>query len=65
MEDELALQETMADPMAFANTMSELIIFAASPSDPNDIYMHEAMCQPDKKEFGKAMKKEVSSYEDN
>jgi hypothetical protein len=54
MEDELKLQEAMADPIAFA-----------ASSDPDNLYMHEAMRQPDKKEFIKAMKKEVYSHEVN
>jgi hypothetical protein len=42
----------------------EPVALAAS-SDPDNLYMHEAMRQPDKKEFIKAMKKEVSAHKDN
>ena len=64
MQEEIALQEAMADPIAFANDWCEPTALAAS-SDPDNLYMHEAMRQPDKKEFIKAMKKEVSAHEDN
>jgi hypothetical protein len=63
MEDELDLQEAMSDPIAFANTWCRPVALAAS-SDPDNLYMHEAMKQPDKKEFIQAMKKEVSAHED-
>eukprot|EP00978_Attheya_sp_CCMP212_P022796 scaffold68573_cov79-Attheya_sp.AAC.1 len=44
----------MADPIAFA-----------ASSDPDNLYLHEAMREPDKKQFMEAMKKEVSSHEGN
>eukprot|EP00978_Attheya_sp_CCMP212_P013327 scaffold33477_cov61-Attheya_sp.AAC.1 len=54
MDYELELQEAMADPIAFT-----------ASSDPDNLYLHEAMREPDKKQFMEAMKKEVSSHEDN
>eukprot|EP00978_Attheya_sp_CCMP212_P047663 scaffold422969_cov45-Attheya_sp.AAC.1 len=55
MERELQLQDDMADPIAFATS-----------SDPDNMYLHEAMKAPDKKQFMKAMVKEVaSSHQDN
>ena len=54
MEKELQLQDDMADPIAFA-----------ASSDPDNMYLHEAMKAPDKKQFMKAMVKEVDSHQDN
>ena len=54
MDYELGLQEAMADPIAFA-----------ASSDPDNLYLHEAMREPDKKQFQEAMKKEVTSHEEN
>ena len=38
--EEYEIQQKMADPIAFA-----------ASADPNTMYLHEAMKQPDKKEF--------------
>eukprot|EP00978_Attheya_sp_CCMP212_P017515 scaffold46797_cov52-Attheya_sp.AAC.1 len=54
MERELQLQDNMMDPIAFA-----------ASSDPDKMYLHEAMKAPDKRQFMKAMVKEVSSHQDN
>jgi hypothetical protein len=54
MERELKLQDDMEDPIAFA-----------ASSSPDDLYLHEAMKAPDKRQFMKAMVKEVSSHQDN
>ena len=49
--DEYEIQREMADPIAFA-----------ASSDPDVMYLHEAMKQPDKKEFLKAMVDEVTTH---
>eukprot|EP00978_Attheya_sp_CCMP212_P035308 scaffold152839_cov109-Attheya_sp.AAC.1 len=54
MDYELELQAAKADPIAFA-----------ASSGPDNLYLHEAMREPDKKQFVEAMKKEVSSHEDD
>jgi hypothetical protein len=54
MERELQLQDDMMDPIAFA-----------ASADPDNMYLHEAMKAPDKRQFMKAMVKEVSSHQDN
>eukprot|EP00978_Attheya_sp_CCMP212_P031933 scaffold122559_cov58-Attheya_sp.AAC.3 len=54
MERELQSQDDMADPIAFA-----------ASSDPDNMYLHEAMKAPEKKQFMKAMVKEVASHQDN
>ena len=46
------------------DTMSPLIAMKAT-SDPDTMYLHEAMRQPDKKEFIKAMVKEVEAQTKN
>eukprot|EP00978_Attheya_sp_CCMP212_P036391 scaffold164691_cov35-Attheya_sp.AAC.1 len=54
MEKELQLQDDMMDPIAFA-----------ASADPDNMYLHEAMKAPDKRQFMKAMVKELSSHQDN
>jgi hypothetical protein len=41
-----------------------LLVFAAS-ADPDTMYLHEAMKQPDKAQFKQAMKEEVDSFDSN
>jgi hypothetical protein len=41
-----------------------LLVFAAS-ADPDAMYLHEAMKQPDKAQFKQAMKEEVDSFDAN
>jgi hypothetical protein len=41
-----------------------LLVFAAS-ADPDTMYLHEAMKQPDKPQFKQAMKEEVESFDAN
>ena len=48
---EYEIQRQMADPIAFA-----------ASSDPDIMYLHKAMKQPDKKEFVQAMVDEVATY---
>ena len=40
------------------------IAFAAS-SDPDTLYLHEAMHQPNAKQFEQAMEEEIRAHEDN
>ena len=49
--EEYEIQRQMADPIAFA-----------ASSDPDIMYLHEAMRQPDKKEFVQAMIDEVTTH---
>jgi Reverse transcriptase (RNA-dependent DNA polymerase) len=49
--EEYEIQRQMADPIAFA-----------ASSDPDIMYLHEAMTQPDKREFVKAMVDEVTTH---
>jgi hypothetical protein len=49
--EEHEIQRQMNDPIAFA-----------ASSDPDIMYLHEAMKQPDKKEFVKAMVDEVTTH---
>ena len=49
--EEYEIQRKMADPIAFA-----------ASSDPDIMYLHEAMKQPDKKQFVKAMIDEVTTH---
>lgn len=49
--DEYEIQREMADPIAFA-----------ASADPDVMYLHQAMKQPDKKEFIKAMVDEVTTH---
>jgi hypothetical protein len=48
------LQDRASDPISFSAT-----------SDPNIMYWHQAMQQPDKREFIKAAEKEVKLHVDN
>ena len=41
-----------------------MLAFAAS-ADPDTMYYHEAMREPDRAEFIKAMQKEVKSHTEN
>jgi hypothetical protein len=50
-EEEYEIQRDMADPIAFA-----------ASTDPDVMYLHEAMKQPDKKEFVQAMVDEVTTH---
>ena len=50
-EDEYEIQHQMADPIAFATS-----------SDPDVMYLHEAMKQPDRKQFVQAMIDEVTTH---
>jgi hypothetical protein len=49
--EEYEIQRQMADPIAFA-----------ASSDPDIMYLHEAMRQPDKKQFVQAMIDEVTTH---
>ena len=49
--EEYEIQRQMADPIAFA-----------ASADPDVMYLHEAMKQPGKKEFVKAMINEVTTH---
>jgi hypothetical protein len=73
---DIFLQSTVHSTVAFevqvlTNTLEELYIdqvhpiaFAAS-SDPDTLYLHEAMKQPDADQFIKAMAEEIQAHEDN
>ena len=50
-DDEYEIQRKMSDPIAFA-----------ASSDPDIMYLHEAMKQPDKREFVQAMFEEVMTH---
>ena len=50
-EDEYEIQRELADPIAFA-----------ASADPDVMYLHEAMKQPDKREFVQAMVDEVTTH---
>ena len=50
-QEEWDIQQAMQDPIAFATN-----------SDPDTMYMHQAMKQPDKKEFLQAMDKEINDH---
>ena len=50
-DEEYEIQRQMADPIAFA-----------ASADPDIMYLHEAMKQPDKKEFVQAMVDEVTTH---
>jgi hypothetical protein len=50
-EDEYEIQRNMSDPIAFA-----------ASSDPDIMYLHEAMREPDKKQFVQAMIDEVTTH---
>ena len=50
-EEEYEIQRKMADPIAFA-----------ASADPDVMYLHEAMRQPDRKEFVQAMIDEVTTH---
>jgi hypothetical protein len=50
-QEEWDIQQQMEDPMAFA-----------THSDPDTMYMHQAMKQPDKAEWLKAMDQEVNDH---
>jgi hypothetical protein len=50
-QEEWEIQQAMQDPIAFA-----------THSDPDTMYMHQAMKQPDKKEFLQAMDKEINDH---
>jgi hypothetical protein len=47
------IQEDMSDPIAFA-----------ASSDPDTMYMHEALREPDRAQFLEAMQKEIKDHED-
>jgi hypothetical protein len=51
---EYDIQDRASNPIAFSAT-----------SDPDTMYWHQAMQQPDKQEFIKAAEKEVKSHVDN
>ena len=53
-EVEYEIQQAMKDPIAFA-----------ASSDPDIMYLNQAMKQPDKKQFMKAMKSEIDSHTEN
>ena len=53
-EEDFELQDRMNDPIAFK-----------ASSDPDTMYYHEAMSAPDRKEFLKAIIKEVNDHIDN
>lgn len=54
-QEEWAIQKEMAQPLAFA----------ANKSDPDTMYMHQAMCQPDKDKFKQAMMDEIKAHTEN
>jgi predicted SnoaL-like aldol condensation-catalyzing enzyme len=45
--------------------MEDPIVFAASKSDPDTMYYHQAMKQPDAKQFRAALQKEIGNHMDN
>jgi DNA-nicking Smr family endonuclease len=45
--------------------MSQQLAFAANKSDPDTMYMHQAMRQPDKEQFKKAMQEEINAHTEN
>jgi hypothetical protein len=45
--------------------MDDPFAFAASKSDPDTMYYHQAVKQPDAKEFKKAMQKEIDDHVEN
>jgi hypothetical protein len=51
--EDFEIQEQMADPIAFAAT-----------SNPDTMYLHQALRAPDREEFIKAMKQEIKDHED-
>jgi hypothetical protein len=51
-EDDYKMQDDMTDPIAFL----------ARTSDPDTMYYHQAMKQPDRKEFAKAVIKEINDH---
>ena len=53
-ETEYALQEEMSNPIAYA-----------ASADKDTMYMHQAMRQPDKKQFIQAMVEEVTAHTKN
>ena len=66
---EATIEQTLQYHVAFEAVKEWLeeeqhFAFAAS-KDPDTMYYHEAMKEPDKKEFLKAMEKEVQSHTDN
>ena len=55
-EEEYEIQEHMNDPIAFA---------ASHHSDPDTMYVDQALKQPDRKQFIQAIKEEVSAHNNN
>ena len=45
--------------------MSQLMAFATNKSDPDTMYMHQAMQQPDKEKFKQAMVEEIKAHTEN
>ena len=45
--------------------LSQPIAFAASKSDSDTMYMHQAMNQPDKRQFQRAMQEEINAHTEN
>lgn len=54
-QEEWLIQKDMAQPLAFA----------ANKSDPDTMYMHQAMQQPDKKKFKQGMMEEIKAHTKN
>jgi hypothetical protein len=54
IQEEYQLQEAMRDPIAFS-----------ASSDPDTMYLHEAMRAPDRDQFVEAMNKELEAHDTN
>jgi Reverse transcriptase (RNA-dependent DNA polymerase) len=61
--DFVALETTMGDNMAHYATIVDPIALATS-TDPDVMYLDQAMKQPDRKQFKEAMQKEVQAHTD-
>jgi Reverse transcriptase (RNA-dependent DNA polymerase)/GAG-pre-integrase domain len=64
-EDYVAYETTPFDPSHEAPTSYLDPLAYAASSDPDVMYLHEAMQQPDRAEFVRAMSKEIKSHTDN
>ena len=54
--------EVLADREAYAETNHHPLLAFAASADPDTMYLHEAMKEPDKDQFLKAMEKEVGAH---
>ena len=64
LDSEFVSYETVATWEVLDEELHPLMAFAAS-TDPDTMYYHEAMREPDKRQFLEAMQKEVQSHTDN